>query len=114
MPSHFDRYFGYRRLYVDAILERAPRRAVLAVVSELARLGFAVTSCALIAAIAWALTAGAFGRARGALWGVVFAIAALGVTLLGLRAFVGVVQAASDMGRVRRLVRAAGAGRGPA
>jgi hypothetical protein len=67
------RYFSYRRLYVDAILERAPKRATLAVASEVARLAFMVTGCALVGLIFWLLTASAVGRVNGfGVWPVVF------------------------------------------
>jgi hypothetical protein len=103
MASHFARYFAYRRLYVDAIAERAPRRAVLAVVSEVARLGFVAIGAGLFAVIAWALTAGAYGRQGGLVWAFVFGTAAVAITAAVLWAVVSLGRAAADLGRVRRL-----------
>lgn len=100
--AHFlDRYFGYRRLYVDAILERAPRRATLAVASEIARLAFAIFGCALTALVFWLLTAGAAGRSGLFGWTLVFGGCAAGVSALGALALAAVVRAASDFPRVR-------------
>jgi hypothetical protein len=96
------RYFSYRRLYVDAILERAPKRATLAVASEVARLAFLVTGCALVGLIFWLLTASAVGRVNGfGVWPVVFGTCATVVTVMGLAAVAGIVQALADLGRVR-------------
>ncbi len=54
--EHFlDKYFGYRRLYVRAVADLAPNRRRLAVASELARLGFSFTACALVILIMGAL-----------------------------------------------------------
>jgi hypothetical protein len=106
--KHFlDRYFAYRRLYVDAILERAPRRATLAVLSEVARLAFAIFGCALTALIFWLLTAGAVARIGG-LWGwaVVFALCAAGSTVLAALSVVGAIRGAADFSRVRRAANA--------
>ena len=64
-----ERTWGYRRRYVDAIIDRAPNRAVLAVYSEFMRLGFVVTGCALVALIFALLAGGA--ASRGALgWAI--------------------------------------------
>ncbi|MBD5655466.1 MAG: hypothetical protein IAI50_09875, partial [Candidatus Eremiobacteraeota bacterium] len=60
-----DKYFAYRRRYVDHILREAPHRASLAVLSELARLAFAIAANGLCAAIFWLLAAGASTRAGG-------------------------------------------------
>jgi hypothetical protein len=102
MPSYLDRAFGYRRLYVDAVAERAPHRAALAVASEVARLSFVVAGCGLIALIGWALTAGAATRPGAAGWAVVFGAGSLVVTVLGVRAVLAAVRAAGDMRRIRR------------
>ncbi len=49
--DHFiDKYFGYRRRYVDYIVAEAPQRANLANLSELARLGFMIAGTVLCAA----------------------------------------------------------------
>ncbi len=108
--DHFlDKYFGYRRGYVDYIAREAPARAGLAVLSEIARLAFAIAGNVLCAAILWALTAGAFSRAGGVgLWPVVFALLALLPTAFALLALRGLVSAAGDRRRVReRLAEAA-------
>jgi len=61
--EHFlDKYFAYRRRYVEGVAERAPHRRMWAVVSEIARLGFVVFGNVLCALIFWALTFAAFGR----------------------------------------------------
>jgi hypothetical protein len=106
--KHFlDRYFGYRRLYVDAILERAPRRATLAVASEMARLSFVIVGCALTGLILWLLTAGAAARAGGLRgWVLVFAACAAAPTILGILSVVGVARAVADFLRVRRAAAA--------
>jgi hypothetical protein len=101
--SYFDRTFGYRRLYVEAIVERAPRRATLAVASEVARLAFVVVGCGLFALIGWTLAAGA--AARGAWgWEAVSGIGALAVTFLGIKAAAGAIAAARDMRRIKQSV----------
>jgi hypothetical protein len=106
--KHFlERYFGYRRLYVDAILERAPRRATLAVASEIARLCFVIFGCVLTALIFWLLTAGAVARIGG-LWGwaLLFALCAAVPTVLAILSVVGAIRGAADLSRVRRAVAA--------
>jgi hypothetical protein len=105
--SHWNRYFGYRRLYVDAILERAPKRATLAVASELARLSFVLFGCGLIGAIFAALTVGAFERDGLAFWPVVFLLCAAADATLACLAVAGLVRAFGDRGRVRSEAEAA-------
>ncbi len=104
MPSYLDRTFGYRRLYVDAIVERAPRRARLAVAAEVARLGFVIFGCALVALVGWALTAGAAARPGASGWTLVFGACSLIVTLLGLRATAAALTAVRDMRRITEAV----------
>lgn len=106
--KHFlDRYFGYRRLYVDAILERAPSRATLAVASEIARLAFAIFGCVLTALIFWLLTAGAVARIGGlGGWALVFALCAAAPTILAALSIVGAIRGAADFSRVRRAANA--------
>jgi len=86
--EHFlDKYFGYRRQYVDAIAAIAPNRRSLAVASEIARLAFSIFGNGLCAVILWFLFAGAIGRAGGfGTWPVVFGILALLPTIFGLMA----------------------------
>ncbi len=103
MSSYLDRTFAYRRLYVEAIVERAPRRAALAVASEVARLSFVVVGCGLFALIGWTLAVGAAGRgARG--WELLSGAGALAVTFLGIRAALAAISAARDMRRIRETV----------
>ncbi len=111
--EHFlDKYFAYRRRYVDYIAREAPERAHLAVLSEIARLGFMIAGNALCAAIFWALTAGAAGRAGGSgLWPAVFGLLALVPTAFGLLAARGLAAAVADRGRVRGPGPANGLGR---
>ena len=104
--DHFiDKYFGYRRRYVDYIAARAPRRASLAVLSEIARLGFMIVGNVLCAGIFWLLTAGAAGRGAAVL-GVVFALCALLPTVFAALALRGLVTAARDRGRIAAHARA--------
>ena len=100
--EHFlDKYFDYRRRYVDYILAEAPARARLANVSELARLGFMLAGNALCAAICWLLVVGAVGRANGAaVWPIAFlALAALPTAFAALT-LRGIVRAVADRRRV--------------
>jgi hypothetical protein len=100
--KHFlDRYFAYRRLYVDAILERAPRRAVLAVASEIARLSFALFGCGLTLLVFGALGYGWY--VQHGMTPLVLVSAALTAlpAILGLRAVGGMVAALRDLQRVR-------------
>ena len=97
-----DKYFAYRRRYVDHIVREAPNRASLAVLSEMARLGFQIAGTFLIAAIFWLLTAGAVTRANGVgVWPVVFALCAFVPTLFLALSLAGLVAAARDLDRVR-------------
>jgi hypothetical protein len=95
--EHFlDKYFGYRRRYVEAIAAIAPERRSLAVTSELARLAFSIFGNALCAAILWLGYAGSLARAGGVgAWPAVFALSAALPTafgLLALRAFAAALQ----------------------
>lgn len=100
--EHFlDKYFAYRRRYVDHIVREAPERASLAVASEVARLGFQVAGCALCALIFWLLTAGAAARGSAPTLFVVFALCALVPTLLLLLSLGGIAAAVRDRGRVK-------------
>jgi len=88
--EHFlDKYFGYRRRYVEAVSAIAPNRRSLAVAAEIARLAFSIFGSGLCAAILWLLFAGALQRAGAGVWPVVFGALALLATafaVLGLRA----------------------------
>ena len=100
--EHFlDKYFAYRRRYVDYILAEAPNRAKLAVLSELARLTFSALGSALCALLLWFLAAGALARGGGgAAWGVLFGACALAATWFVCLALGGIVAAARDRRRV--------------
>jgi len=64
--EHFiEKYFAYRRRYVDHIAREAPQRASLANLSELARLSFMVAGNVLCALILWALALGAASHDGG-------------------------------------------------
>lgn len=100
--EHFlDKYFDYRRRYVDYILTEAPSRAGLANLSEIARLGFMISGNVLCAAIFWLLVAGAASRGNGFVWPVVFALLALMPSTFAILALRGIVRAAADRRRVR-------------
>lgn len=107
LRTYLAKTFGYRRLYVDAIVERAPARAALAVWSEVARLAFVAFGCALVALVCWPLAVAAYGR-DGFIAG--WTVSALGCALVasagGIGALSGVVQALRDRGRVRAAVEA--------
>ena len=109
-----DKYFAYRRRYVEHIEREAPQRASLAVLSELARLGFSIAGNALCALIFWALASGAFGRGGGfGLWPVFFGVLALVPTAFGLLAMAGFAEALVDRRAVRARSAAALKGRQP-
>jgi hypothetical protein len=111
--DHFlDKYFAYRRRYVDYIAREAPGRAQLAVLSEIARLAFMIAGNLLCAAIFWVLTAGAAGRAGGfGTWPAVFGCLALLPTGFALLAARGLANAVADRRRVRAAGSANGVGR---
>ncbi len=103
---HFlEKYFAYRRRYVEYMLGEAPRRGVLANLSEVVRLAFVATGSALIAAILWVLAVPALGRAP--FWGLVFVLLALAATAAAGGALAGVVAALRDRGRVEERAAAA-------
>jgi hypothetical protein len=96
--EHFlDKYFGYRRRYVEAVAAIAPERRSLAVASELARLGFSVAGNALCAAILWLLCWGSVQRSGGAgVWPIVSGLLALLPTGFGLLAVRAMFAALAD------------------
>lgn len=76
--EHFlDKYFAYRRRYVDEVTARAPHRRSWAVASEIARLAFVILGSALCALIFGALAFAAFSRNGIALLSIVFLVLAL-------------------------------------
>ncbi len=107
--DHFlDKYFDYRRRYVDYIVAEAPARGRLANLSEIARLAFMIAGNLLCAAIFWLLVAGALGRSGGSgIWPAVFGLLALVPTAFALLAFAGIGRAFADRGRVAARVSAA-------
>jgi hypothetical protein len=100
--AYLERNFGYRRLYVDAVIARAPNRGVLAVASEVARLAFALAGCALVALVFWLLTAGAAARSGAGAWFVIAGAGAVLATLFAILAASGIWRALHDLRRVRR------------
>ncbi len=111
--EHFlDKYFAYRRRYVDYIAREAPERAELAVLSEIARLAFMIAGNFLCAAIFWVLTAGAAARPGGSgPWPILFGGLALLPTAFAALAVRGLAVAVADRARVRRAGPANGLGR---
>jgi hypothetical protein len=100
--EHFlEKYFAYRRRYVDHILRQAPERARLANLSEMARLAFVAVGSALVGLIFALLTAGAAVRAgSGAWWTPVFALLAIAAAAATVGGLAGIVTAARDRARV--------------
>ncbi len=103
----FEKYFGYRRRYVEHILREAPQRAVLAVLSEAARLGFMIAGNALCALILWALAFGAYAQRAPIGWAVLFSMLALLPTTFALLAAAGFGRALGDRARVEEGARRA-------
>jgi len=107
MREHLvEKYFGYRRRYVDHFVVAAPGRAMLAVTSEIVRLGFVAFGSGVCAFIFWLLSAGALSRANGLdAWVVAsFALAAL-TTGASIAALAGVFVALADRRRVEEAIR---------
>jgi hypothetical protein len=100
--DHFlDKYFDYRRRYVDYIVAEAPARARLANLSEIARLGFMIAGNVLCACLLWLLVAGAAARPGAAVLTIVFVLLALMPTAFALLALRGIARAFADRGRVQ-------------
>ncbi|GAC1300053.1 MAG: hypothetical protein NVSMB19_05870 [Vulcanimicrobiaceae bacterium] len=93
--EHFlDKYFAYRRRYVDSVTARAPQRRSWAVASEIARLAFVIFGNVLCATIFGALTLGAFARGGGVLPGLFLVLAVVpavfaALSLRGLAVAIG-------------------------
>jgi hypothetical protein len=106
MREHLvEKYFRYRRRYVDHIVSAAPQRALLAVLSEIARLAFVATGSALCAMILWLLTVGAWTRPSGwSAWSIPFAALALLATFAAGGALGGALTAFRDRPRVAALI----------
>jgi hypothetical protein len=106
--EHFlDKYFGYRRRYVDHFLTAAPDRAQLARASEVVRLGFSTFGSALCATIFWALFVASTSRAGGpfAVGPLTFLVCALVPTAFALLAVRGAVEAYRDRERIEAALR---------
>ena len=105
--EHFlDKYFDYRRRYVDFIAVEAPARAGLANLSEIARLGFMISGNVLCAAILWLLVAGAAGRETGfGLRVAGFGLLALLPTAFAALAMRGIARAFADRSAVQERAR---------
>ncbi len=100
--EHFlDKYFAYRRRYVDSVAALAPHRRSWAVASELARLSFVIAGNVLCAAIFGALTVGAFARAAGGVLPFVFLALALLPAAFAVLALRGLAVAARASGSRR-------------
>ena len=98
--DHFlDKYFAYRRKYVESVTERAPNRREWAVVSEIARLGFMIFGNVLCAIIFWALTVAAFGRGGIGLLSITILVCALVPTVFAAMAARGIVTAIGERAR---------------
>jgi len=104
MRHLYEKYFSYRRRYVDYILKEAPQRAVLAVVSEIARLAFVGAGAGLCAFIFGALLA---GLPAGTGWRWLTFVGALGLAALlaALLGMLGAIVALRDLGRVQEQLR---------
>ncbi len=109
--DHFlDKYFDYRRRYVDYIVREAPARARLANLSEIARLGFMIAGNVLCASVLWLLVAGAATRPGAAVLAFVFLLLALVPTAFALLALRGIARAFADRDGVQE--RAGGVAKG--
>ena len=102
-----EKYFAYRRRYVDYFVEHDPARARLALLSEVARLIFVSAGAALIAAILWVLAVGASAK-TGVwwLWRALFAPLAAIPTAALLASLAGLTAALADRARVEARTRA--------
>jgi len=111
--EHFlEKYFAYRRRYVDHILGRAPARARLANLAEIARLAFVALGSGLVALIFWLLTAGAAARTGVFGWLPLFALLALASSAAALGSLAGLTAALRDRPRVSAAAAVPGNGAG--
>jgi hypothetical protein len=95
--AHFlDKYFAYRRRYVDYVAREAPRRARLAVLSEIARLSFVAAGSALCGLIFGTLAVTAAARVGFGAWPVVFGLCSLAAAVFVTLALCGVASAVRD------------------
>ncbi|GAC1561683.1 MAG: hypothetical protein NVS3B17_14500 [Vulcanimicrobiaceae bacterium] len=101
--EHFlDKYFAYRRRYVEGVAARAPHRRSWAVVSEIARLGFMIVGNVLCAAIFWLLTFAAFGRGGPGVLSLTFLALAALPTIFAALATRGIATAIAERARLQR------------
>ena len=104
--EHFlEKYFAYRRQYVDYILAQAPNRGLLANLSEVVRLAFTVAGSLLIGSILWTITF--LSLSRISLGTFVYALMSLAATAAALGAAAGIVAALRDRPRVQERASAA-------
>ena len=104
--EHFlDKYFAYRRRYVDYILTEAPNRGGLANLSEVVRLAFTLTGSLLIGVIVWTITV--LSLSRPTLGTAVYALMSLAATAAAAAAALGIVAALRDRRRVEERAAAA-------
>jgi len=95
--DHFlDKYFAYRKRYVEGVAERAPHRRMWAVVSEIARLGFMIFGNLLCALIFWSLTIASFARSGPSLLLLTFLVLALVPTIFAAMATRGIAVALAE------------------
>jgi len=100
--DHFlDKYFAYRKRYVEGVAERAPHRRMWAVVSEIARLGFMVAGNLLCALIFWSLTVASFARSGPSLLSLTFFVLALVPTIFAAMATRGIAVAFVERAKLR-------------
>jgi energy-coupling factor transporter transmembrane protein EcfT len=104
MRHLYEKYFSYRRRYVDYILKEAPQRARLAVMSEIARLGFVAAGAGLCAFIFGALLAG-LPQGTGWRWLTFIGALALAAALSAALGVAGATVALFDLGRVEEQSR---------
>jgi hypothetical protein len=98
--EHFlDKYFSYRTKYVLHIEGAAPRRATLAIASEMARLCFVCLGSGFCALLFWLLTGAAWQRGGLAL---VFGLCAALGTWFACLALWGFIQALIALIRYRK------------
>jgi hypothetical protein len=112
--EHFlDKYFAYRNRYVARVAELAPHRRELAVLSEIARLGFMLAGNVLCGLVLWALAAGAAARFGLDVRTVLFVALALLPTVFAALTVRGLATAFAARGRGAGEAPQRGAGEAP-
>lgn len=101
--EHFlEKYFAYRRRYVDEVTARAPHRRSWAVASEIARLSFVIFGNVLCASIFALLTFAAFARSGFAILPLVFLACALAPAIFIVLSVRGLAVAIGERASSRR------------